>query len=77
MGIKGGKTKGSFVNTTMSQVSAFYGDVLQDIQAWQARAPRLTVEHAEPEVTEPVVEDSSELSRSFDGSNPNNDNTLE
>ena len=41
MGIKGGKTKGSFVNTTMSQVSAFYGDVLQDIQAWQPRAPRL------------------------------------
>jgi hypothetical protein len=72
MGIKGGKTKGSFVNTTMSQVSAFYGDVLQDIQAWQARAPRLKVEHEpEPDTVEPVIEQSSELSTSFDGWNPN------
>jgi hypothetical protein len=73
MGIKGGKTKGSFVDTTMSQVSAFYGDVLQDIQAWHARAPRLKVEHTEPEVIEPVLEQNSELSRSFDGQNPNSE----
>lgn len=44
MGIKGGKTKGSFVRETMSQVSAFYGDVLQDIQPWQPKAPRLKEE---------------------------------
>lgn len=44
MGIKGGKTKGSFVRSTMSQVSAFYGVVLQDIQPWQPKAPRLKEE---------------------------------
>ncbi len=52
MGIKGGKTKGSFVNATMNQVSAFYGDVLQNVQAWQPRAPRLTAETAEEPLTE-------------------------
>ena len=50
----------------MNQVSAFSGDVLRNIQAWQARAPRLTVEQTEPEVIEPVVEQRSEPSRSFD-----------
>jgi len=53
MGIKGGKTKGSFVATTMAQVSSFYGDVIQNIQPWQARAPRLKEEHAEA-VNEPT-----------------------
>ncbi len=56
MGIKGGKSKGSFVNTTMSQVPAFYGDVLQDIQAWQPRAPRLkTLDDVDPEPTTMVA----------------------
>lgn len=41
MGIKNGKAKGSFVHTTMSQVSSFYGVVLQNIQPWQPKAPRL------------------------------------
>jgi hypothetical protein len=53
MGIKGGKTKGSFVNATMAQVSSFYGDVVQDIQPWHARAPRLK-EEAEPVEVKPV-----------------------
>jgi hypothetical protein len=78
MGIKGGKTKGSFVKTTMSQVSAFYGDVLQDIQAWQPRAPRL-VSNADPDPTpEPstvptlVVHDTPEVAE-YDQWQPDSD----
>lgn len=46
MGIKNGNGKGSFVQTTMSHVSAFYGAVLQNIQPWQPKAPRLKEEPA-------------------------------
>lgn len=52
MGIKGGNAKGSFVADTMSQVSSFYGDVVQDIQPWQARPPRL---NDEPDESDPLA----------------------
>ena len=70
MGIKSGKTKGSFVQSSMSQVSSFYGDVLQDIQPWYPKAPRLKEEsepRREPESVPPrsdiVIPPTSQFDR--------------
>jgi hypothetical protein len=41
MGLKRGKGAGSFVRETRRQVLDFYGDVVQDLKAWQAKAPQL------------------------------------
>lgn len=59
MGVKRGTGKGSFVSETQSQMIAFYGDVVQHIQKWAPKAPKLIetteadvspspTEHAEP-----------------------------
>jgi hypothetical protein len=48
MGLKRGRGAGSFVNETRGQVFDFYRDILQDMKAWQPKAPRL------PEVPESV-----------------------
>lgn len=47
MGQKRGKEEGSFVRETRNQVIDFYGDLVQDLKPWQARAPRLR--EVEPE----------------------------
>jgi hypothetical protein len=41
MGLKRGKGPGSFVRETRRQVLEFYGTVIQDLKAWQARPPQL------------------------------------
>lgn len=41
MGLNRGKGQGSFVRETRRQVVDFYGDIVQDLKAWQARAPQL------------------------------------
>jgi hypothetical protein len=49
MGQKRGRGEGSFVRETSAQAVEFYRDLVQDLKAWQAPAPRL---HSDPE-TEP------------------------
>jgi len=52
MGLKRGKGVGSFVRETRAHVVEFYGELVQNLKAWQPRAPRLR-EHgadAQPEV---------------------------
>jgi hypothetical protein len=41
MGKKRGKAEGSFVRETRTQTFAFYRDLVQDLKAWQPRAPKL------------------------------------
>jgi hypothetical protein len=44
MGKKRGKSEGSFVRETRTQTFSFYRDLVQDLKAWQARAPKLREE---------------------------------
>jgi hypothetical protein len=46
MGQKRGKAEGSFVRETRAQTFDFYRDLVQDLKAWQARAPKLREEIA-------------------------------
>jgi hypothetical protein len=41
MGQKRGKEEGSFVRETRTHAVDFYGDLVQNLKPWQARAPRL------------------------------------
>jgi hypothetical protein len=50
MGQKRGKAEGSFVRETRTQVVDFYGNIVQGLKAWQAKAPKLH----EPEHPVPV-----------------------
>jgi hypothetical protein len=47
MGHKRGRAEGSFVRETSAQAVAFYRDHVQELKAWQAKAPR--VREPEPE----------------------------
>jgi hypothetical protein len=47
MGQKRGKDEGSFVRETRNHIVDFYGDLVQDLKPWQAKAPRLR--ESEPE----------------------------
>jgi hypothetical protein len=51
MGTKRGKEEGSFVRETRQQAINFYRDLVQDLRAWQAAAPKLPRE--EPDVVSP------------------------
>jgi hypothetical protein len=44
MGMKQGKTRGSFAREMMDQVLDFYGDVVQELHKWTAPPPKLTEE---------------------------------
>jgi hypothetical protein len=48
MGQKRGRAEGSFVRDTRAQTFDFYRDIVQELRAWQPRAPRLPDE-LEPE----------------------------
>ncbi|MDO8214176.1 hypothetical protein [Conexibacter sp. CPCC 206217] len=55
MGQKRGREEGSFVRETRNHIVDFYGDLVQNLKPWQARAPRLReveVEESE-EVAQP------------------------
>jgi hypothetical protein len=55
MGTKRGKGERSFVRDTRQQVSDFYRELVQDLRAWQAPAPKLPEEPAEvPSTPEPA-----------------------
>jgi hypothetical protein len=53
MGHKRGRAEGSFVRETSAQAVAFYRDFVQNLKAWQAKAP------------EPEPETSPTLSAEF------------
>lgn len=44
MGTKRGRGRGSFIDSVVALVDAFYGDVLQQLKAWSAAPPRLRSE---------------------------------
>lgn len=50
LGSKNGRGMGSFIAETKAQLFDFYGDVVQNLSAWQARAPRLPGVLEEPDV---------------------------
>jgi hypothetical protein len=41
LALKAGKKHGSFVRETRRQVIDFYGEIVQNLKAWQAKAPKL------------------------------------
>jgi hypothetical protein len=54
LGLKPGKGQGSFVRDTRRQVIDFYGELVQDLKPWQARAPKLPAQPARaPESPQP------------------------
>ena len=55
MGKKRGKAEGSFVRETRAQTFAFYRELIQELKAWQPRAPKLR-EEGEEERGAPAAE---------------------
>lgn len=51
LGTKRGRGERSFVLETRRQVVSFYGDLVEDLKAWQAKAPKLPDTEAEGEPT--------------------------
>ncbi|MEX2210695.1 MAG: hypothetical protein WD689_02900 [Gaiellaceae bacterium] len=47
LGLKSGKGQGSFVRETRRQVIVFYGEIVQNLKPWHARAPKLPEPPAE------------------------------
>jgi hypothetical protein len=56
MGLKRGKAQGSFIHDTRVQAFEFYGELVQNLKPWQAKAPKLREERAD-EVEVPRVEE--------------------
>src|SRR5665647_2347318 len=44
MGSKRGRGRGSFIDSVLSAIDAFYGDVVEHLKAWAAAPPRLRSE---------------------------------
>ena len=67
MGAGRGKTQGSFVRETRRQVVDFYGEIIQNLKAWQPRAPKLpeppsaVPEQPQPEPPPFVAADQREI----------------
>jgi hypothetical protein len=59
MGQKRGRSEGSFVRDTSAQTVAFYRDLVQNLKAWQAPAPKIKA--AEPEKTLPADNDDQPI----------------
>jgi len=55
MGQKRGRSEGSFVRDTSAQTVAFYRDLVQNLKAWQAPAPKIKA--ADPKKTSPADDD--------------------
>jgi hypothetical protein len=54
MGQKRGRAEGSFVRETGSQTVTFYRDIVQNLKAWQAAAPKLRAEPETPDKADSV-----------------------
>jgi hypothetical protein len=60
LGSKRGRGRGSFIDSMLDAVDAFYGEVLQYLKAWSAAPPKLREEPEPP--TRPVALSSTALS---------------
>ena len=60
MGQKRGKSEGSFVADTSTQAFDFYGDLVQELKPWSARAPRLRDEEPPPSLADPPPRDDTD-----------------
>lgn len=60
MGQKRGKTEGSFVADTSTQAFDFYGDLVQNLKGWTARAPRLRDDEPPATPAEPTAVTSAD-----------------
>ena len=74
LGTTRGRGRGAFIDSVLSAVDSFYGEVLGDLKAWSAAPPKMRtvspVESQDVEPTKPASLASTDLS-SQDG--PNND----
>jgi hypothetical protein len=68
MGTKRGRGRGSFIDSVLDAVDAFYGDVVQYMKAWSAAPPRMRETEVVP-TTEPPAVASTSIS-SQDGAEP-------
>jgi hypothetical protein len=55
MGAKRGKGRGSFIDSVISAVDTFYGEVMQNLKAWAAPAPKLREPIEQPPVPVALV----------------------
>ena len=66
LGTKRGRGRGSFIDSVLAGVNAFYGDVLGDLKAWSAAPPKLRqqapVESEDVEPTRPASLASTDFS---------------
>ncbi|HEV7658032.1 MAG TPA: hypothetical protein VGP36_25300 [Mycobacteriales bacterium] len=60
LGSKRGRGRGSFIDSVLDAVDAFYGEILQNLKAWSAAPPKLREEPEPP--TRPVALVSTALS---------------
>jgi hypothetical protein len=60
LGLKSGRGAGSFIGETRAQLFDFYGNVVQDLVAWQRKAPRLPEAEPADVLSEPVEQGSPE-----------------
>lgn len=67
MGRKRGRGRGSFIDSVISTVDSFYGEVMQNLKAWSAPAPRLRepVDHEAESVASVVSADAPGESQSI------------
>jgi hypothetical protein len=59
LGLNRAGGRGSFIDSIVLNVKAYYGDVLQKLTAWKPRAPQLRagpVEGQEVEIPPPIAE---------------------
>ena len=68
-GSKRGRGRGTFIDSVLGTVDAFYGEVMQHLKAWSATPPRLRDPLTEPLVETETALDSNALS-SQDGAEP-------
>jgi hypothetical protein len=67
LGVKRGRGRGAFIDSTLDLLDAFYGDVVQHLKAWSASPPRMR----DPNVAEaPPVQLASTALSSQDGAQP-------
>jgi hypothetical protein len=72
LGAKRGRGRGSFIDSVLTAVDGFYGDVLGSLRAWSATPPKLRPVHPEPpevDDTVPAAHASTDYS-SQDGTAP-------
>jgi len=63
MGTKRGRGRGSFIDSVLTAVDGFYGDVLQHLKAWSAAPPRMREPAETPPVTPALLASTAQSSQ--------------